>query len=81
MAEKITYLGRLDTTPALINERIHMYIAEGLSFGERKLDEDEFINVELVPLTTLVEMVMNGEICDSKTQIAVLKAARIKGIM
>ena len=81
VAEKITYLGRLDTTPALINEKIHMYLAEGLTFGERKLDEDEFINVELVPLTTLIEMVMNGEICDSKTQIAVLKAARIRGIM
>ena len=81
VAEKITYLGRLDTTPALINEKIHMYLAEGLTFGERKLDEDEFINVELVPLTTLVEMVMNGEICDSKTQIAVLKAAKIRGVM
>ena len=81
VAERITYLGRLDTTPALINEKIHMYLAEGLSFGDRKLDKDEFINVELVPLTTLVKMVMNGEICDSKTQIAILKAARIKGIM
>ena len=51
VAEKITYLGRLDTTPALIRERIHMDLAEGLTFGERKLDADEFINVELVPLT------------------------------
>ena len=81
VAEKITYLGRLDTTPALIRERIHMYLAEGLTFGERKLDADEFINVELVPLTDLVEMVMRGEICDGKTQIAILKAARIKGVM
>ena len=80
-AKKITYLGRLDTTPALIREKIHMYLAEGLTFGERRLDEDEFINVELVPLTHLVDMVMNGEICDGKTQIAVLKAARIKGLM
>ena len=80
VAEKMTYLGRLDTTPALLNEKIHMYLAEGLTFGERELDDDEFINVELVPLSDLVEMVMRGEICDSKTQIAVLKAARIKGI-
>ena len=57
-----------------------MYMAEGLSFGETERDEDEFIEVEYVPLTTLVEMVMNGEIRESKTQVAVLKAARIKGI-
>lgn len=81
IAEKMTYLGRLDTTPALINEKIHMYLAEGLSFGERSLDEDEFLDVELVPLSELVEMVMHGEICDGKTQIAVLKAARIIGIL
>ncbi len=81
VAERITYLGRLDTTPALIREQIHMYLAEGLTFGERKPDDDEFINVELVPLTQLLDMVMRGEICDGKTQIAILKAARIKGIM
>ncbi|MBR3680911.1 MAG: NUDIX hydrolase [Clostridia bacterium] len=80
VAEKITYLGRLDTTPALIREKIHMYLAEGLTFGERQLDKDEFINVELVPLTELVDMVMRGEICDGKTQIAILKAARLKDI-
>lgn len=80
VAEKITFLGCLDTTPALIDEKIWMYMAEGLSFGETERDEDEFIEVEYVPLTTLVEMVMNGEIRDSKTQVAVLKAARLKGI-
>jgi ADP-ribose pyrophosphatase len=76
-AEKMTYLGRIDPTPALINEKIHLYLAEGLSFGERELDEDEFLEVEAVPLSELVEMVMSGEIKDSKTQIAVLKLEKI----
>ena len=74
IAESFTYLGRIDTTPALINEKIHLYLAEGIRFEERDLDEDEFIDVEFVPLDELLRMVMNGEICDSKTQIAVLKA-------
>ena len=77
VAEKITYLGRIDPSPALINEQIHLYLAEGLSFGERELDEDEFLEVEAVPLSELVEMVMSGEIKDSKTQIAVLKLEKI----
>ena len=76
-AEKMTYLGRIDPTPALINEKIHLYLAEGLSFGERELDDDEFLEVEAVPLSELVEMVMSGEIKDSKTQIAVLKLEKI----
>ena len=79
-AEKFTSLGILDTTPALIDENIHMFMAEGLSYGEMHLDEDEFLSVETIPLTTLIEMVMSGKIRDGKTQIAVLKAARIKGI-
>ena len=79
-AEKFTYLGVLDTTPALIDEKIHMYMAQGLSFGEMHLDEDEFLSVHRMPLTELVGMVMDGEIRDAKTQIAILKAARILGI-
>ncbi len=77
LAERIAYLGRIDTTPALINEKIHLYIAEGITFGECELDEDEFLNVEYVPLKELYDMVMTGEICDAKTQIAVLKAAAL----
>lgn len=77
VADSMTYLGRIDTTPALINEKIHLYLAEGLRFGERDLDEDEFLEVEAVPLETLVDMVMSGEIKDSKTQIAVLKLDRL----
>ena len=79
-AEKYTYLGVLDTTPALIDEKIHMYMAEGLSYGEMHLDEDEFLSVHRIPLSELVRMVMDGKIRDGKTQIAILKAAKILGI-
>lgn len=75
VANKFTYLGELDTSPALISEKIHMYIAEDMTFGERELDEDEFLDVEFVSLSELYRSVMNGEIKDAKTQIAILKAA------
>ena len=78
VAGKMTYLGRLDTTPALIDEKIHMYLAEELTLGERELDEDEFLSVEPTPLSALYEMVMSGEIADAKTQIAILKTAAIR---
>ena len=79
-AESYVSLGVLDTTPALIDEKIHMYMATGLTYGEIHPDEDEFLSVHKIPLKELVEMVMRGEICDGKTQIAILKAARILNI-
>lgn len=80
VAKKYTDLGILDTTPALIDEKIHLYMAEGLSFGETELDEDEFLSVVRLPLSELADMVMAGKIRDGKTQIAILKAAKIKGL-
>jgi ADP-ribose pyrophosphatase len=64
------------TTPALIDEIIHLYLATDLVSGEQDLDEDEFINVLEMPLTEAVEKVMNGEIKDSKTQTIILKAEK-----
>ena len=73
-------LGDYYPTPAYCDERITLYLARGLALGQRHLDEDEFLNFELVPLSDLVEDVMNGRITDGKTQVAVLKAARILGL-
>ena len=80
VAGKMTYLGHIATTPALIDERIALFLAEELTFGERELDDDEFLDVEAVEPSLLLDMVMKGEIEDSKTQIALLKLARLKGI-
>jgi ADP-ribose pyrophosphatase len=73
IAKSYTYLGAMVASPALVSERIHMYLAEDLSFGERELDEDEFLDVEFVPIDTLFQMIMRGEIEDAKTEVAVFK--------
>lgn len=78
VAERYTELGVLVPSPAIVNEKIHLYLAEGISFTERELDEDEFIDVERVPLEELFSAVMKGEISDAKTQTAVLKTYAIK---
>lgn len=66
-------LGDYYPTPAYCDERITLYLARDLTPGRRHLDEDEFLNFEAVPLTHLVEQVMNGTITDGKTQVAILK--------
>ena len=77
VAGKMEYLGELYTTVAIFDEKIHMYLATDLTYKDAHPDQDEFLEVEKVPLDTLVKMVMNGEIKDSKTQVAILKADRI----
>lgn len=72
-AEKYDYLGCLLPTPAYDTEVIHMYLARELTRAEQKLDEDEFLDVMKISFDKAIEMVMNGEITDAKTQLALLK--------
>lgn len=76
-AKEWVSLGDYYPAAAYCDERITLYLARGLELGTRHLDEDEFLNFEAVPLTQLVEEVMAGRITDGKTQVAILKTARI----
>lgn len=62
---------------AYTDEKITLYLAKGLHFGEQQLDEDEFLNLEAVPLETLVKEVVEGKITDGKTQVGILKADKL----
>ena len=79
-ADKWTDIGLYYPAPAYSDEKITMYLAQGLHKGAQDLDEDEFLDVMTVPLAELVEDVMAGRISDAKTQTAVLKAARLLGL-
>ena len=75
VASKYIDLGKFYPSPGYCGEIIHLYGATGITFQEQSLDEDEFLNVERIPLSAAVEMVLNNEIPDGKTQAAVLKMA------
>ena len=79
-ADEWTEIGDFHPAPAYSDEYITMYLARGLHKGERHLDADEFLDVYTVPLKDLADDVMAGRISDAKTQVAILKAARILGI-
>lgn len=78
-AAKYTNLGELYPSPGYCGEVIYMFLATGLTFGDTNPDEDEFLNVEKIPFDKALDMVLSGEIKDSKTQCALLKAAVILG--
>lgn len=65
-----TYIGLC----AYSDERVFMYMCRVDDCGEQSLDEDEFLNVEKIPFDKVVEMVLNNQIEDGKTQVAILKA-------
>jgi len=75
VAGELVSLGLFYPACAYSDEAIHMYLARKLTFGERALDEDEFLNVERVPLRELAEDVLAGRIPDAKTQLAILKVS------
>ena len=74
VASNYKFIGLYYPSPAILSEKIYMYVATGLTAGERELDEDEFPDVVKVPFDKVVDMILNGEIPDGKTQTAVLKA-------
>ncbi|MBQ9510918.1 MAG: NUDIX hydrolase [Clostridia bacterium] len=76
--EELIYLGEYYGSPAIMGEKIYMYLAKGLKFGERHLDEDEFLDVFTMPLEEAVGQVLDGKITDGKTQAGILRAALMK---
>lgn len=56
------------------DERALIYVAKNLSFHTAQPEETEVLQVKKIPFDELFKMVMNGEITDAPTIIAVLKA-------
>jgi len=74
-AERIEPLYTFYTTPGFIDERIHGFIATGLSRGESKREADEFMTLETMTLSHALELIQRGEIRDAKTTVLILFAA------
>ena len=74
-AEQVDHLFTMYTTPGFTDEKIHLFIATGLSAGEAKREADEFLDLEPMPLSKALELVEAGEIKDAKTALGLLFAA------
>lgn len=74
IAAEMTYVGDYYGSPAIMGERIRMFVARGLTFGEQELDRDEMLEVFTMPVKDAVEEVLAGRIPDGKTQAGILRA-------
>jgi len=76
-AEKIQFLFAPMVSPGFATERIHIFLATGLTLGQLNLDDDEFVETVSIHISEAIRLIMNGEISDGKTISGVLAAARI----
>ncbi|MFN2399788.1 MAG: NUDIX hydrolase [Gemmatimonadaceae bacterium] len=74
-AETVEYLYTMLTTPGFTDERIHVFMATGLTRGVTKHEEDEFVEVETVTMSRALAMIKAGEIQDAKSALGILYAA------
>lgn len=74
-AQHVELLTTIYTTPGFTDERIHLFLATGLSEGLSSVEADEILDVEVMRLSRCVEMIRAGHIVDAKTVVALLLTA------
>lgn len=75
VAAALESLGTIHTSPGVFDERIHLFLATGLSQEQSAPEEYEDIETVRLPLKEAVAMAQRGEISDAKTVIALFRAA------
>lgn len=67
------YLGVVYPSPGCYKENLYLYACRVDTLEQYSPDEDEFLEVEKIPLMDAVQMCLRNELLDAKTQILVLK--------
>lgn len=73
-AEKIEKLTEFYVSPGFLTEKMHVFLATGLTDVGQKLEADELLTVERHSFDELNTMIRNGEITDAKTMVGVMLA-------
>ncbi len=79
--QKIFKVNNIIGSVGLFSERTMVYIGYDLKEGTIRRDPDEFMEVVTLSLDKALSMINEGEICDSKTIIAILYYALNKNVI
>lgn len=71
-AETLEPLTTFYTTPGFTDERIHLFMASGLTAGISQLESDEIVELHPMRISTALRMVDSGKIVDGKTIVGLL---------
>lgn len=77
-AENVQSLFTMYTTPGFTDEKIHLFVATGLTSGASEREADEFMELVPTKLSNALAMIERGEIQDAKTALALLYASRYR---
>lgn len=73
IAKKYTLLCNMHTSNSATNEYCHIYLAQDLEQAQAEPEDSEDLQIRKVPFETVYNMVMNGEITDSLSMVAIFK--------
>lgn len=79
-AEKLQYLGKINTSVAYAEEVIHLYAAVGLTAGETEFDDDEMLDIVEYEFDEIYQMAAGGKLVDVKTIAALFMAKEQLGL-
>jgi len=74
-AERFEHLCTFYTTPGFTDEKIHAFMATGLTRGETRHQRDEVMTLETVTLSRALELIRTGELNDAKSALTLLYVA------
>ena len=79
-AERWRSLGYLFASPGVLDEKLHLFVAEGLTAGVSRPEADEDLEAVTVKLADAVRMCLDGDIKDAKTVTALLLWERMQAM-
>ena len=71
-ALRLERLTTIHTTPGFTDERIYLFLAEGLEPGAEHREADEFMELHTLRWSEVLRLVERGEIVDGKTLVSLL---------
>ena len=79
-ADRLERLTTIYTTPGFTDEKIHLYVADGLVEGAHHREVDEFLELRPTRWSVVLKMMETGEIADGKTLVSLLYLQAFRAI-
>ena len=75
-AKRVRKILEVYPSPGLLGERMDIFLAEGLTQGPARPEDDEKITQKIVTLAEAERWIHSGKICDAKSVAGILYYAR-----
>ena len=80
IAGNLVHINSYYPSKCVCDETAHLYVGQDLTPSEAPPDETEFLERRIFAFDEALRMVLEGEIMDSMSVIALLVAARLRGV-